>query len=270
MIFFILAQKSRNRFFLIIFFLFFTFPVSATLGLKPKKEIVMITMPKSGTHLLMKFWYLLTGQYPYTHPNADHHWCYYWEHFYSNSETLLSNLNDPKKIVVMNIRDPRDVCVSAVYHLLNSPNSWLDSAEKERFSAFDFNEQLSYVLNDTKHTLSPLFYLKQLIDLLKDPMIMVCSFEKLVGISGGGDTELQVEQIFSITNAFDLNLSQIELDYLVESIHGLHETKDFSSTFRCGQIGLWKECFTEEHIKICKKNMGMELIQLGYEKDYDW
>ena len=41
-------------------------------------------------------------------------------------------------------------------------------------------------------------------------------------------------------------------------------------TFRTGQIGGWKNAFTAEHTDAFKRVAGHLLIELGYEKDYDW
>ena len=43
-----------------------------------------------------------------------------------------------------------------------------------------------------------------------------------------------------------------------------------SVTFHKGQIGAWKTEFTENHKKLFKEIAGQLLIDLGYEKDYNW
>jgi sulfotransferase 6B1 len=43
-----------------------------------------------------------------------------------------------------------------------------------------------------------------------------------------------------------------------------------SPTFRKGQAGIWKKEFDEEIKNHFKNVAGGLLIELGYEKDYDW
>ena len=41
-------------------------------------------------------------------------------------------------------------------------------------------------------------------------------------------------------------------------------------TFRKGQIGGWREAFTEAHKEAFKATAGDLLVQLGYEADLGW
>ena len=43
-----------------------------------------------------------------------------------------------------------------------------------------------------------------------------------------------------------------------------------TATFRKGQIGAWKKEFTQEQKELFKEHAGQLLIDLGYEKDYNW
>jgi hypothetical protein len=57
-----------------------------------------------------------------------------------------------------------------------------------------------------------------------------------------------------------------------EAIHRLAAAIDpqRSPTFRKGQVGGWREHFTEEHKRLFKEVSGDLLIRLGYERDNDW
>ena len=90
-------------------------------------------------------------------------------------------------------------------------------------------------------------------------------FEDLIGSRGGGSDEKQLETIGAIVKHIGIKLSQEELRQIA--------AKSFftgSRTFRKGQIGDWRNHFTEEHKQIFKEVYGDTLIRLGYEKDYDW
>jgi hypothetical protein len=44
-----------------------------------------------------------------------------------------------------------------------------------------------------------------------------------------------------------------------------------SGTFRKGLIGGWRSEFTKEHVKLFKDTGGAQwLVDLGYERDFDW
>jgi len=43
-----------------------------------------------------------------------------------------------------------------------------------------------------------------------------------------------------------------------------------TATFHEGKIGSWKKYFKERHKIAFKKIAGQLLIDLGYEKDFDW
>ena len=46
-------------------------------------------------------------------------------------------------------------------------------------------------------------------------------------------------------------------------VHGCHITG-------FGKIGNWRSVFNEDITKFIKERIGQELINFGYEKDYDW
>ena len=43
-----------------------------------------------------------------------------------------------------------------------------------------------------------------------------------------------------------------------------------SHTFNTGGIKKWEKIFNDEHKDLFKKYAGELLVELGYEKDYDW
>ena len=43
-----------------------------------------------------------------------------------------------------------------------------------------------------------------------------------------------------------------------------------SNTFRKGQIGGWREEFSEEHARSAREIAGPLLVELGYEADSEW
>jgi len=44
----------------------------------------------------------------------------------------------------------------------------------------------------------------------------------------------------------------------------------YSSNFRSGKTGGWKEELTAQHIQKCKDLFGRQLVELNYEQDLNW
>ena len=98
----------------------------------------------------------------------------------------------------------------------------------------------------------------------KHPLFYTTTFEKLVGPHGGGSKEEQIQEIINIARHLDHPISLERAQQIADELFGN------APTFRKGQIGAWKEYFTQEHKELFKKTAGQLLIDLGYEKDFDW
>lgn len=99
---------------------------------------------------------------------------------------------------------------------------------------------------------------------LHDPKILVIRFEDLVGEKGGGSKEKQVQTIKNIAQFLEIELSDDKIEKICQSLWG------GTWTFRKGTIGQWKEKFTEEHVRLFKEYLGQDLIDFGYEEDFNW
>lgn len=103
------------------------------------------------------------------------------------------------------------------------------------------------------------------LEWMKETCCLTIRFEGLIGSRGGGDDEIQHQTVSSIVSHLDVKLSD-------EVIHEIADNTFFpkSSTFRKGEIGDWKNHFTDEHKHLFKKTAGKALIKMGYEKGYEW
>lgn len=90
------------------------------------------------------------------------------------------------------------------------------------------------------------------------------SFEKLVGPSGGGSPALQIAELSNLAAHLNVRCSTAELDQIAAQLFG------GTATFRKGLIGSWKDEFSNEHVSACKELVGELLIELGYERDSLW
>jgi len=247
------------------------------------KNVVQISIPKTGTHLLMKCIESLTGlqqwvskpdrwqitpeRFRYLSQNIK-----YWpNHLFFNQE-FTSYLNNNKNAFFLTFRDPRDQVVSFAFGFHSG-----GLAKK-----LSFNQLLMALITDDKtynligpayKYLAPLknkniknineFYQKY-IPWLYAPYICAIRFEDLIGPKGGGTLEAQLETMKKIAVHLGISLTE---DQLLEKANSLFGG---TWTFRKGQIGSWKKHFTEEHKAAFKEVAGQMLIDLGYENSFDW
>ena len=95
----------------------------------------------------------------------------------------------------------------------------------------------------------------------------VCAirFEDIIGEKGGGNNTKQQKVVERVINYLDLNNSKINIDEICECIYFKG-----SRTFNKGRIHRWKELMSPEIKKIFKEQLGHLLIELDYEKNYEW
>ena len=99
---------------------------------------------------------------------------------------------------------------------------------------------------------------------MNNSRVLSVRFESLVGPEGGGAREDQIREIINIGRHMGLKISEEKALAIAQELFG------GTNTFRKGQIGAWKEEFSAEHKELFKKHAGQLLIDLGYEKDFDW
>ena len=100
---------------------------------------------------------------------------------------------------------------------------------------------------------------------IKFKNFLVIRFEDLIGPKGGGSLETQSATVKAIANYLDISLTDKKIQYVIDTLFG-----GGGSAFRMGQIGSWKTTFNQRQKEEFKKVAGQLLIDLGYEKDFDW
>lgn len=248
-------------------------------------SFIAITIPKSGTHLLEKLLGQLTNKkYAVTWPRLSKAlWGECWvlpnwkfERLTEPSKTsyLLTHLMYKEEYVTVMIakncrglflyRDPRDQIISAYFYLKEHP-MWPPQFFAKEMSDFIFE------MIDQKEISDPFRPTQGISDFyaqytlwMSVPGIYSMRFEDLVGAEGGGSTERQERVIADIASHLGVVLTGGELSSIASSLYGE------SLTFRAGKIGSWRDYFDEQHKKAFKKTAGQLLIDLGYEKDFDW
>ncbi|MGH8900718.1 MAG: sulfotransferase domain-containing protein [Egibacteraceae bacterium] len=168
--------------------------------------------------------------------------------------------------VVLMLRDPRDVVVSSAAYLPFRPGNRFSAhfrslSEADRvlasitgLPACEAHPELLGI-GERVHSVRPW---------MSEPFVYVSRFERLVGPAGGGSEHFQVTEIRNIAEHIGTPLSQEEARHLATGLFG------GTHTFRKGQIGAWREVFTERHMRAAKPLLDDLLVELGYETTTAW
>ncbi|HEY2810415.1 MAG TPA: sulfotransferase domain-containing protein [Rhabdochlamydiaceae bacterium] len=227
-----------------------------------------VSIPKSGTHLLVKLFKLMTDcsyvggwngrlteaqvdnlllnvdftkNYPFCHANEPHYLNFAKKH--------------PEYVKLFQIRDLRDALVSAAFYF---------EAELEELGCHTFDEKLAFVLtSNTVYSNWVENNVKLFSTWISLPNTYVIRFEDLVGEKGGGSGEKQKETITWIHSLLNKDLSQEKLDWIIDHLFGFPGDK-VSWSFRKGYVGDWKLYFQEHHKRLFNQRWGKYQQTLGY------
>lgn len=263
-------------------------------------DFFVLTIPKSGTHLLVKLLYMMNTNmqskselFTMSHifPQLS------WEHFPGDNEQAKVSMDDfeaamldfknlqycaiahtnfsllfkeflknhPEYIPVIQIRDLRDVLVSCVIFQWN----WLEY----ELGPSTFDQKLLFLIQlrtqKTKTAILRLYrYAEEALSWMNHPNVVVCRFEDLVGEKGGGSRENQESQIVAIANKIGVSLSDEQLSLLISNLFGKDAAPEkVTWTFRKGEVGEWKQYFNAVHRKEFKRIWGNLQNGLGYSLD---
>tara|TARA_Y100000310_G_C19986266_1_gene492053 strand:- start:100 stop:516 length:417 start_codon:yes stop_codon:yes gene_type:complete len=84
-----------------------------------------------------------------------------------------------------------------------------------------------------------------------------------------------------VLDFYKIELSDEKIEKIIKESEGRRNMKKniemakvlprgYTSNFRSGKVGGWKEELSNAHIKKCKTLLGDALIEFGYEKDLNW
>ncbi|MGQ4646876.1 sulfotransferase domain-containing protein [Lyngbya aestuarii] len=240
-------------------------------------KVFASSFPKGGTNLLVRVLYLLPLLSPRLHYHVDNHTPqliqklsairggqYLSGHVYWSPE-IIDTLTTKNIRTLFVIRDLRDIAVSNAYyisykepeHRLHKYFSSLKSdAERLMASIVGVDGKL---LKDGIRSKSIGEHATAYAPWLDEENCLTVRFEDLIGSSGGGSDEKQVETIRTITHHLGLNVSEYQINQIAD--------KTFfkkSLTFHKGQIGNWRNHFTEEHKRVFREIAGEALMKFGY------
>lgn len=229
-----------------------------------EQSILIVSVQKSGTHLVGKLLHLLTGQ---KHKSPGLHGD---PHKLRPKITAINSLNksrrfshihapyspDNLRAIIENkvytffiYRDPRDHIVSSIHH----------GKQRNRLSLIT-----AILKNPITHNQHVDQLYRSIMPWAQQPYVCTLRFEDLIGPRGGGSQEAQLDTIIRVAHHLGMTLTRVQAQDVADKLFG------GTVTFYEGKIGSWKEYFTPEIKDIFKKNAGQLLIDLGYETSLNW
>lgn len=179
--------------------------------------------------------------------------------------------NNVKKVIVT-YRDFRDVVVARYHRLISVPKTPRDPHYLD-YSSITKEEAINHCIDVVRDDFAP--WIDGWLDIYKEDSSFVyfCRFEKLIhkpevefgkmlGFYGIDIKDCQIESIVKATKGKGKMLNNIN--------KGTLQPWAYSSNFRSGKVGGWKDDFSSANIKYFKDQLGKELIKLGYETNNDW
>lgn len=163
--------------------------------------------------------------------------------------------------VVVVVRDPRDVAVSALHYVEGRPDHWAHD-----LLAAAGPDRATRLLRFVEGTLPPELGLPDLgalldgfLGWLDEPNALVVRFEDLVGPRGGGDTEAQHTAARRIVDHLGLVIDDRDLARALE-----RTWSSASVTFRRGEVGAWRSELDAVQADAFRRLHGDRLARFGY------
>ncbi|HSW73037.1 MAG TPA: sulfotransferase domain-containing protein [Chlamydiales bacterium] len=232
-------------------------------------KVALLTIPKSGTHLLNKAIELITthkviptNQFnPHSIFNSGN---YYVQHITDNFDFIK---DDPTIRKVLLIRDPRDTLISQIYWM-QKKGKWLwctpNVVAKSVNILPTFEEKLKEVILFPDEYYSIAWFTRKAMIWMQDPTILTLRYEELVGPEGGGDRDVQIKSVFKLAEFIGSPVTEEKAAEIADQLYG------GTSTFRKGKKDGWPDYFSENNKSLLKSVLGQEIIELGYAEDNNW
>ena len=160
------------------------------------------------------------------------------------------------------LRDPRDVAVSQMHYLKRLKNHF---AHEEYVALPTDRERLLVSIRGGELGGRKLKSLAErygrFLGWERDGGAVMVKFEDLVGPGGGGSVEAQRLAVGRVAAHLGVPVDERAVDLVGENLFGV------GRTFRKGQVGGWREEFSDEHERAAREVAGPLLVELGYEAD---
>ncbi len=272
-----MLRITRN---LLLIFLFFSI-VGSPSALCAEENFRLLTLPKSGTHLLVKCLYLLgaidevsESQFQGLTLDREQQDKYGWHIHSQNPEWFAKK----KCKYLITVRDVRDVILSV--------HNWMPYLYEKTDRPDLLNQVLHEYSGNPSQQISGLIRREpdllgtQLLERYQSVIrlyhqrkslhnVLFIKFEDLVGPEGGGDINQQQECIRNIARFLNIpDISDERVKKIATSLWG--ETETFCVSPHKRKIGRWKEVYSPDQVKDIHRFWDDYLLAFGYEKDRQW
>ncbi|NGX39613.1 MAG: hypothetical protein KR126chlam1_00946 [Chlamydiae bacterium] len=239
------------------------------------ESVFVLSIPKSGTFLIGKYINLVQEKVP----NSGLRFC---PSHLSEVESGLPKgffRENPETKKIIMIRDLRDVFCSSLNHINNRKHYLQSSIDFDsKWYLLSQKEQLIQVIDYSRGSRKDFYwsyhgksipqklhdFIARAIEYSKYPNTCVVRFENLVGPNGGGSKEAMRCEMKMINDFLDFSLEDEQYADIMSHLFG------GTMTFNKGHMNRWKDEFDDELKELFKQWYGQELIDLGYEKDFNW
>ena len=177
---------------------------------------------------------------------------------------VIERVCSPEFVPYFIFRDPRDVVVSHVFYVTDMEARHV---HHEYYRSLpDFNARLNVSIlgrQDAKVEFPNIAErFAPYVGWLDRDEVLSLQFEDLIND--------RISALISIADHFLAHVPvSASRDVILESLES-SINPGRSPTFRSGKTGEWRKYLTKEHIRNFKDVAGGLLLQLGYEKDFDW
>lgn len=296
-------MKTKSFFYIAIAWAALLLPLTTAFADQRKDLVVCVTVPKAGTHLLIKCITLMNIDgitYDYnTEKNpqvrkqrkmekitleeyADRAFSRLFKRMdrkqrrsflvhlpFTTKHKAFFDENTVANFLMM--RDPRDQLISVAATSLKDPTNREVGLKETLLELLDGNQKLTpwwprHRGSDLVWSVGIVNFYRAFLKWANEPNFYVVHFEKLIGPQGGGTVQEQRQEIKNIGRHLGVTLTEAQVDHVVQNLFG------GTLTFKKGQGKAWKKYFTPDVTEAFKKVPGacQLLIDLGYEKDCNW
>ena len=231
-----------------------------------KRPLFLLSIPKSGTHLL----YELAGALGFNpgvdlpeFPQGKTWYCVEYENSHTEASDFFidtvrrspfgnrhhSFMRSPAIFIY---RHPLDILVSeAHYYHLDGKTAFAGW-----FDGLDFSSRVDRLLNDGRILLPFRDRIRKFLPWLEFPNVINLSFEELVGAAGGGSDAEQRDLIWSLLLKLQVPGNP---DDVCAKLFNCN-----AATFRAGQIGSYRKELSSENIESFARQNHDILVELGF------
>jgi len=171
-------------------------------------------------------------------------------------------------------RDLRDVVVSQAHHILNENDDRFVHPGKDEYRALpDFDAVLEACIVGLGEWPGVLARWELYAPWRDVKWVLPVRYERAREIPHIVAGELLKYSVARVGGLIGISISDVGEGYapVCKMMADASQQTEFSPTFRKGEIGGWREAFTERHKQLFKQvDENDWLIQLGYERDHNW